>query len=268
MMEEIITFKLCGKMAHFRKFYSNASALSHTIPPRTTIMGILAATIGLPRDSYYHNSKEYPELDKLLVGIRIASPLRKINQKLNYLKTGDTPNLDDLMGFDNRSQVSSEFIVPTNIISGIVSYQVFIGTYQKEDYLFQELKQKFYRQYSEFGISLGGANMLGYIEVDGLFELNFRPLKNSKSEFVIMNSAIPDSKVEKINYNTEITLEQDILPHHFELLENIKGFTQNRVAKTHTLLYSLSEHGGVELALSDTDNIFYLPQLNFNISLY
>ena len=37
---KILTFRLQGKMAHFRRYYSNSSALTYTIPPRTTVLNI------------------------------------------------------------------------------------------------------------------------------------------------------------------------------------------------------------------------------------
>lgn len=265
MIEELITFNLCGKMAHFRKFYSNASALSHTIPPRTTIMGILASIVGLPRDSYYSNSKENFEFDKILVGIQIQNKVRKINQKLNYLKV-DKANISDFRGFNNRSQISTELIVPLNIREGIVSYKLYVATEDKANPLYQTLKANIKNQYSVFGISLGGANMQGYIQISNKFEIQFSQAE-SKSKVEIC-SAIPVSQVEKIHQNSNITLEQDILPHHFELIDNIKDFSQNRVAKTHTLLYSTSNDEVMKLDIKDTTNILHLPESNINISIF
>ena len=48
---KIIVFDIKGKFAHFRKFYTNSSSLTYGIPPRTAICGILAAILGLERDS-------------------------------------------------------------------------------------------------------------------------------------------------------------------------------------------------------------------------
>ena len=48
---QVLTFDLVGKMAHFRKYYANNTAMSFSVPPRTTLMGVLAAILGLPRDS-------------------------------------------------------------------------------------------------------------------------------------------------------------------------------------------------------------------------
>jgi len=34
---EILSFDIVGKFAHFKKYYANNTALSFSIPPRTTI---------------------------------------------------------------------------------------------------------------------------------------------------------------------------------------------------------------------------------------
>ena len=77
----VIAFDIKGKMAHFRKYYSNSSCLSYFIPPRTTIIGIIAGLLGRPRDEYY----EEFSLEQCNIGIAVLSSLKKIIYKVNYL---------------------------------------------------------------------------------------------------------------------------------------------------------------------------------------
>jgi CRISPR-associated protein Cas5h len=81
---EILTFTIKGKLAHFRKYYANNTAFSFTIPPRTTLMGIVAAAMGLPKDSYYEDFSS----EKIKFGIRVLSPLKKSFHRLNFLSIG------------------------------------------------------------------------------------------------------------------------------------------------------------------------------------
>ncbi|MCB5267201.1 MAG: CRISPR-associated protein Cas5, partial [Candidatus Cloacimonetes bacterium] len=46
--DTILELRLSGNLAHFRKFYTNASSLSYTIPPRTAICGLVASILMLP----------------------------------------------------------------------------------------------------------------------------------------------------------------------------------------------------------------------------
>ena len=47
---ELINFRLSGRFAHFLRAEASASALSYPVPPRTVILGILGAVLGLPKD--------------------------------------------------------------------------------------------------------------------------------------------------------------------------------------------------------------------------
>ena len=47
---ELINFRLSGRFAHFLRAEASASALTYPVPPRTVILGILGAVLGLPKD--------------------------------------------------------------------------------------------------------------------------------------------------------------------------------------------------------------------------
>lgn len=48
---ELICFQLSGRFAHFLWAEASKNALSYPIPPRTVILGILGAILGLPKDN-------------------------------------------------------------------------------------------------------------------------------------------------------------------------------------------------------------------------
>jgi len=48
-----IGFDVTADFAHFRKVGNNSAKPSYRVPPRTTIAGLLAGIMGMPRDSYY-----------------------------------------------------------------------------------------------------------------------------------------------------------------------------------------------------------------------
>lgn len=51
--ETCIGFDVAADFAHFRKVGNNSAKPSYHVPPRTTIAGLLAGIMGMPRDSYY-----------------------------------------------------------------------------------------------------------------------------------------------------------------------------------------------------------------------
>ena len=47
--EKILCFELFGDYAQFRKFFTNMSPLSFSIPPRTVLSGIVGAILGIDK---------------------------------------------------------------------------------------------------------------------------------------------------------------------------------------------------------------------------
>ncbi len=47
---ELINFRLSSRFAHFLRAEASTSALSYPVPPRTVLLGILGAVLGLPKD--------------------------------------------------------------------------------------------------------------------------------------------------------------------------------------------------------------------------
>jgi len=100
----LLIFDLVGPMAHFRKFYTNSSSLSYPFPPRTAVMGMIAALLGRERDTYY----EELGLENARIGIALKTPFRSVIQTVNYLATDD----QDWHGVKGRIQIPLELILP------------------------------------------------------------------------------------------------------------------------------------------------------------
>lgn len=47
---KLINFRLSGRFAHFLRAEASTNALSYPVPPRTVILGIIGAVLGLPKD--------------------------------------------------------------------------------------------------------------------------------------------------------------------------------------------------------------------------
>ncbi|TEB13234.1 hypothetical protein Pmgp_00530 [Pelotomaculum propionicicum] len=161
---KILSFRLQGKMAHFRRYYSNSSALSYTVPPRTTVAGMVAGLLGYPRDSYYGIFS----LDHCRVALMNGSPVKKQMQKMNLLMI-KSPN--DLNGSqDFHSQTPTELVIPQDIRKGFLDYRIWF--YHKDPGIMDELEHllKTARPgYCSRGVSLalGTAMHLGWMIFDG-----------------------------------------------------------------------------------------------------
>lgn len=164
---QVISLHFKGKMAHFRKYYSNSSALSYFIPPRTTIIGIVAGFLGYERDTYYEDFS----LENCSISLACHSPLKKVNQTMNYLMIKGKNDFNGSQ--DNHSQTSMELVIPEDIKKGCIDYEVFI--WHKDDLIMEKINDICIGKlpiYKSLGISaaLGTAFNLGWVEYGGLFE--------------------------------------------------------------------------------------------------
>ena len=134
-VNEVLTFKLKGKLAHFKKFYSNKSSLTYKVPTRTVLMGMVASILEYSRDSYY----DLLAPDKAKFGVKILKAGVPHFECVNYLKDGG-----------GRTQVRLQLLLPKE---DVVEYQVFF-THQEKS-LVKELKEKLKKKNLGYGLFLG-----------------------------------------------------------------------------------------------------------------
>ena len=234
---EILSFKIKGKLAHFRKYYANNTAFSFTIPPRTTLMGIVAAAMGWSKDSYYEKLAS----ENLQFGIRVLSPLKKSFHRLNLLSIkslGDVAKKwsSDFRGEGGRIQTPFEVVSGCDIGKDEVIYQVFIANRNSEENTFYNIKSHFLNEEHVYNISLGTANFTASI-FDTIFIEKAKVNEIKSNDFVLIHSAIPvemiiELKFDKEEYNCYNFIEEDMLPSDF--IEN----GNREVKKMNKLLFS------------------------------
>ncbi len=246
MIQQIISFDLCGKTAHFRKFYSSSSALSYSIPPKTTVLGIIGAIINLQRDSYYDL------FDDWLIGVEVINPFRKIFQKMNFLKVEGNVNFNvgfeqsvfnrdsDITGSGNRTQTSFEILIPENIRDGELRFKIYVAVKDKEDRNFISLIGALKKKESVYGISLGSAGMLGYVK-NFVEDYSFIPL--SKGDVTNMGTGTNDDDI-TLMQDAEMIVEQDIFPVKMKLTQTNETKVSTRIAEeVKSLVYPITSRG-------------------------
>ncbi len=83
MSESCLVFDVRGDFAHFRKPETTSPAQTFGIPPRTTISGMVAAMLGLDRDSYYDTFGR----ETSRIAVQLKSPVRRHSFGINILTT-------------------------------------------------------------------------------------------------------------------------------------------------------------------------------------
>ncbi|MDO5656194.1 MAG: CRISPR-associated protein Cas5 [Flavobacteriaceae bacterium] len=237
---EIISFKLKGKSAHFRKYFANNTAFSFSIPPRTTLMGIVAAAMGLSRDSYYEDFSS----ENLRFGIRVLTPLKKSFHRLNFISLKSTGDMsknwsNDFRGKEGRIQTPFEIVTPWNLTKGDVEYQIFVTPTDSGKDIFNKFKTEFLAKDSHYNVSLGVANFNATIFKKQL--IGTEAIQEvSSTEFVSISSAVPVEKIEKFEFEDADLqqynfVEEDMLPADFVANYN------REVSKMSKLLFSTTD---------------------------
>jgi CRISPR-associated protein Cas5h len=211
---DIIAFDIQGKMAHFRKYYANNTAFSYSLPPRTTITGMLAAMLGLARDSYY----EAFALDKIRIGVCLLTPVKKTFHRVNFLRVeslGDVAKdlLGDFTGRDGRIQTPFEIITGLDLNQDWVTYRIYIGCHAAGQALFESLQQQLLHGRRHYNLSLGTANFSASIQKVQSFQAELVQI----GEEVALHSAAPVTAILRLDPEkmSETRLEEDLLPLEF-----------------------------------------------------
>lgn len=162
---KILSFRLQGKMAHFRRYYSNSSALSYSVPPRTTVAGMVAGLLGYPRDSYY----DVFSLDHCRIALMSGSSVKKQMQKMNLLMIKSSNDLNGSQEF--HSQTPTELVIPQDIRSGFLDYRIWFshndpGIMKELEHLLKTAWPGYYSR--GISLALGTAMHLGWIAFEGV----------------------------------------------------------------------------------------------------
>jgi CRISPR-associated protein Cas5h len=223
---QVLSFDICGKFAHFRKFHANNTALSYSIPPRTTIIGIIAGILGRNKNSYYEEFSS----ENLKIGVSIISDIRKSFHRLNYLMI---KGKDDFTGKNGRVQTPFEVITADSIRDGRVIYRIFVSDSDGSD---SKNTSDLWKHLLEYGgiytLSLGPANFTASIENIKLWE-NVTSKKVS-NEYIDIHSACNSEEVSELEFLENAALkynfvEEELLPADFKSNFDRELIGMNRV---------------------------------------
>lgn len=254
---EILSFDVCGKLAHFRKYYANNTALTYSIPPRTTVMGMLASVLGYERDGYYERLAS----SHLRIGLRVVRPIKKTFHRLNFLSIksrGDAlEGTGDFTGAGGRIQTPFEVISGQHIGKDTIGYRLFLAVGESDNGEFEYLKTALLESRQHFNLTLGTANFTAWIENVRLHE-GLTPQQSTG--FVRMHSAVPSAMIEQLDFRKDDPegynfLEEELLPADFVANDN------RELSKLLRVLFSTQ---GVPFEVKINNSFFQVDDPNGN----
>jgi len=246
---EVLSFDIEGKFAHFRKYFANNTAFTFAIPPRTTIMGIIAAAMGLKKDSYYEDLSS----EKIQLGVSILTPVKKSFHRLNFLMIKDD---SDFRGRKQHIQTPFEVISGIDYRKDLVKYRIFIAPTSKNKSVYEKIKNVFLNSKFIYTPTLGTANFTASITNVSLW--NDVKILHKKDEEVLLNSTGISENISEISFDKTDDfrfnmIEEELLPADFKANKDREVVKMNRVLFT---------TGGLPLKVRLTGEVYLLKNNN------
>ena len=173
----VIVFDIWADFAHFSHPATIYSSITYPIPPKTTVMGILAAIGG------FDNTKDYMFLNDILYSVKILNISGKRNFIFNGVKDA-LPSIDfknKIQKIKKRKQFYRELLLNPQ-------YRIYIDTSKTDSEKVVGIIKNMKRHKSLFSLYLGVNFCLANFEFIGEFE---RQDINNNKEYVDIDSFIP-----------------------------------------------------------------------------
>ena len=244
---EILAFSIRGKFAHFRKYYANNTAMSFSIPPRTSIIGMLAAIVGIEKEQYHECFKS----EKLDVALAVKSSLKKNFYRLNLLSIKG-PN--DFSGRGGHIQTPFEIVSGLNPRKDEVTYRIYLRNKKMDHQDWIMIVNAVLNKKTVYNLTMGTANFHAHIGDSVLYSDDRLERLIPGSEFIPIGTTINISEIEDIRfadeqqYNNEM-IEEELLPADFVKNGNRELSAMNR------LLFSTGDYPAWVRLYSETEVI-------------
>ncbi|WP_248662337.1 type I-B CRISPR-associated protein Cas5b [Fuchsiella alkaliacetigena] len=167
-INKVLVFDIWADYAHFKKYYTTTSPLTFSIPPKTTLYGIIGAILGLSKDNYLN----YFKPGQCKIGIQIKKPIKKTRVNLNLI---DTKSAKLMARIDNRTRIKTELLKD-------VKYRIYFWHSQTSTY--QKLKSYLVQHKTVYSISLGLSECLANFRYIAEYELQKIDANNSWLELI------------------------------------------------------------------------------------
>jgi len=187
---DVIVFDIWGDYGHFKKFHTTASPLSFSFPPPTAVIGIIAAILGIDKESYWQEFS----LNNTRVAVKIMTPVKKIRTGVNVIETKSAGPM--LNRIKQRSQIKYEYLKDAH-------YRIYFS--HNDVKLMNRLHEMLSAHKTVYTLSLGTAQMLA----DFTFVGRYKAQELYGKEYVQVHSVLP-------------------LPHDIEANNKMLMFEENR----------------------------------------
>lgn len=200
--DSALLFTISGQYAQFRRIDTTTTKQTYRVPPRTTLAGLLAAILGLERDSYYETFA--PGRSAIAIGIDAPLRTRTIPvlelstvEGTHFESTADNMLISPATSIADRQQRLREYVVDP-------SYTIAVGLEDADTY--ERLRTHLSEGTSVYTPALGTSECLASIDYEG--EVPVKPIDTEAVESVTCDEvAAPTSQftIERVPYQFRAT---------------------------------------------------------------
>lgn len=212
-IKKTLVFDIWGDYAHFKKIYVTTSALTYSLPFKTTIYGLVGAIIGL--DNKKNGYLDYFDESNCQLAIQVIKPVRI--QRINI-------NLSPKPGpiKDNRKPTTMEYLVKPH-------FRIFFS--HANDEIYNSLKENLEEKRTVYTPVLGLAHCLANFAFLGEYELK-QESGSAMIDSILLKSSVKSLDTSTWNENEIRVQEQTMYP--------LEMNTTREVTKRDNVLFDLN----------------------------
>ncbi|MEG0307887.1 MAG: type I-B CRISPR-associated protein Cas5b [Clostridium sp.] len=184
-----LVFDIWGDYGHFRKFYTTSSPLTFSIPPRTSVCGMISALIGLDKEEYlkYFSKKDAK------IAIQLNNPVNKTRVSYNLIDTKKAKMYSQIKG---RTQVTFELLKNP-------SFRIYISHLDED--IYNKIKSFLEKNKNYYTLSMGLSQFIAEFNYIGEKHITY---VDHNIELVDINTVI--------NFNEEMKIEFESGKEYFK----------------------------------------------------
>lgn len=208
-----LVFDIWGDYAHFKKIYVTTSALTYSLPFKTTIYGLVGAIIGL--DNKKNGYLDHFNEENCQLAIQVINPVKIQRININF-----SPKPGPIK--DNRKPTTMEYLVKPR-------FRIFFS--HKDEQIYNSLKENLEEKRTVYTPVLGLAHCIANFEFLGEYELT-RGSGNAMIDSILLKSLVKSLDTSSWNENDVRVQEQTMYP--------LEMNTTREVTKRDNVLFDLN----------------------------
>ncbi|MFQ5976965.1 MAG: type I-B CRISPR-associated protein Cas5b [Candidatus Heimdallarchaeota archaeon] len=260
---QVVVFEARSNFGHFRSFEATRGNYSFPFPPRTALLGLIGAILGIDRDGYWRKSHS---LRQAKLALEILTPVRRMGLKVHFSRTREVTRIGKgadrvIFYFPNKPAHPEERGFITQVRLDLLQNPHYRIYFSGEKSIQTELAERLESHRYVFPPYFGHANLLASLSYIGTFPA--QPVKPGIHEVSgIIPTSYLDLKDPRVDLGEfEIVYGVPVSYSHVDDLSIPKkgGFSEVRLESKGNFILQISESGQVtKAAYGENADLFSL----------